>query len=85
MTRDPFENRSFARSPKNKSPFGNNSIQLPPPVQEKKENVQELENIIKVNIENIEAKMRETQNKMKMLERERALMNKRDSKACFIF
>lgn len=29
--------------------------------------------------------MRETQNKMKMLERERALMQKKHSKACIIF
>jgi hypothetical protein len=34
-----------------------------------------LESAIKENIESIEAKMRETQNKMKMLERERALMH----------
>jgi hypothetical protein len=34
-----------------------------------------LEVAIKENIESIEAKMRETQNKMKMLERERALMH----------
>ena len=36
-------------------------------------------------MENIEARMRETQNKMKMLERERELMKKQHTKACSIF
>jgi hypothetical protein len=53
---------------------------------ESKENINKLEVDIKENMQNIEAKMRETQNKMKMLERERAVMNKQaTSKACYIF
>ena len=67
---DPYMNRSQARSPKKAPPA------IPSAAQEqKKENAQQLETAIKENIENIEAKMRETQNKMKMLERERALMH----------
>lgn len=67
---DPYQNRSQARSPK----------KVPPAIpsaahEQKKENAQQLESAIKENIESIEAKMRETQNKMKMLERERALMH----------
>ena len=54
--------------------------------QESSNNINQLEADIKDNMQNIEAKMRETQNKMKMLERERAVMQKQSSsKACSIF
>jgi hypothetical protein len=36
-------------------------------------------------MQNIEIKMRETQKKMEMLERERAVIQKSSSKACVIF
>jgi len=77
---DPYQNRSQARSPKKAPPA------IPSAAQEqKKESAQQLESAIKENIETIEAKMRETQNKMKMLERERALMHQQHTKACSIF
>jgi hypothetical protein len=51
---DPYMNRSMARSPK-KQP-----INMPEEVEEKRKNVEQLEVQIKDNMENIEAKMRET-------------------------
>lgn len=77
--RDPYMNRSMARSPKKMPTLPQGEID------EKKRSVEVLEGQIKENMDNIEAKMRETQNKMKMLERERALMQKKHSKACVIF
>ena len=74
---DPYENRSLARSPKKPVPTTG--------LVDAKPDVKVLETQIKENMDNIEAKMRETQTKMKMLERERDLMKKKQSSACSIF
>lgn len=78
VSEDPFENRSLARSPK--KPVAASGFSEAP-----KPDVQKLETQIKEDMDNIEAKMRETQNKMKMLERERDAMKKKQSTACSVF
>ena len=80
VSEDPYENRSLARSPKKPPPASGFSE-----AQSKQQNVQQLETQIKENMDNIEAKMRETQTKMKMLERERDAMKKKQSTACAVF